>query len=103
MNKFPSEKELEKIRKEMEKAPASQALPKGSSASDRIKYSLCEKFNIFQQKSGLSGRALAEKLEISETVMSRILHYHIEDFTADRLINYLAILYPNVDVKLEVA
>ena len=105
MTKFPSKKELDRIRKLMEKAPASQGLPKDASPVDRAKYNLCEKFVTYRKEVGLSQRELAKKLGTDETVLSRLLHYHIEDFTTDRLIKFLSKLYPDIelDVKIRVA
>jgi predicted XRE-type DNA-binding protein len=101
MTKFPSKKTLAKIRKEFNSAPASQALPKNASCAEKFKYELCEHFVIFKNKSELTQRELAKKLKISETTLSRILHYHIEDFTIDRLINLLEILYPSMHPVLQ--
>lgn len=84
-------------------APASQALPKNASAVQRMKYDLCQKFVIYLEESGLSQRELAQKLKVSETIVSRLLHYHIEDFTIDRLINYTEILFLNAKFRLDIA
>ncbi len=84
-------------------APASQALPKDASAVQRMKYDLCQKFVIYLEESGISQRELAQKLKVSETIVSRLLHYHIEDFTIDRLINYTEILFLNAKFRLDIA
>jgi len=101
MTKFPSKKTLVKIRKEFNTAPATQTLPKNATAAEKFKYELCEHFVIFKKVSKMSQREMAKTLKISETVMSRVLHYHIEDFTIDRLINLLGVLYPSMHPVLQ--
>lgn len=103
--KFPSHAELKEVRAKLEKSPATKLLPKNATAVDRAKFSICEKFVIYKNERKLTQRALAEKIGIDEALMSKILHYNIEDFTTDRLLKFLSVLYPNVelDVKLNVA
>ena len=103
MTKFPSEKELKEAREALEKAPASKLLPKNASPVDRMKYSICEKFVKYKNEHNLTQRALAEKLGIDEALISKIIHYSFDEFTIDRLIKYLAVLYPKLKVQLLVA
>lgn len=102
MANFPSEKELERIWKKLDKGPASRPLPKDASAVDRAKFRLCEKFVIYKNVHNITQRALAEKIGIDEALMSKVLHYHFDEFTTDRLINYLSKIYPDIDVKIDV-
>lgn len=46
---------------------------------------------------------MAEVLDIDEAIMSKILHYHIGDFTIDRLVKYLMLLHPAAGIKIEIA
>lgn len=32
--------------------------------------------------------------------MSKIVHYHFDDFTIDRLVKYLSILFPKADLAI---
>ena len=96
---FPRQEELELVRQRLKKMPASQGLPSNASAADRIKYQLCERFVLYRNESGIGQVEIAKKLKISESVVSRILHYHIEDFTIDRLVNYLAKLGWNLVLR----
>lgn len=103
MTKFPNDKELKEAREALEKGPASKLLPKNASPVEKMKYKLCEEFVKYKNQHGLTQRALAEKLEIDEALVSKIIHYSVDEFTADRLVKYLAILYPKLEVKLLVA
>ena len=103
MTKFPNEKELKEAREALEKGPASKLLSKKASPVDRMKYSICEEFVKYKNQRSLTQRALAEKLGIDEALVSKIIHYSVDEFTTDRLVKYLAILYPKLEVKLLVA
>ena len=100
MTKFPSEKELNEARKALAKAPGARMLPRNASPVERLKFSLCEKFVIYLLDHKLSQRELAEKLGIDESLVSKIIHYNFDDFTIDRLVKYLSILYPRADLKI---
>lgn len=103
MTKFPNDKELKKAREALEKGPAAKLLPKNASPVDKMKYSLCEEFVKYKNQNNLTQRALAEKLGIDEALVSKIIHYSFEEFTTDRLVKYLAVLYPKLEIKLLVA
>ena len=103
MTKFPSKKQLDEARKMLDKGPASRPLPKDASPVDKMKYKICEKFVIYKNTKKITQKALAEKLNIDEALMSKILHYNFEEFTLDRLIKFLNVLYPNVEIDLKVA
>lgn len=100
VTKFPSEKELKAVRKRLNFGPASELLRPNATPVEKTKYRLCEKFVIYKRENNLTQKELAEILEIDEALMSKILHYHIREFTTDRLLNYLARLFPQVEVKV---
>lgn len=103
MTKWPSKKQLDTVRKKLESGPASRPLPKDASPVDKVKYHICEQFVIFKNNTKISQKALAKKVGTDEAIISKILHYNIEDFTIDRLVKFLAALYPGAEVKIEVA
>ncbi len=98
--KFPSAAELEEARNFLNKTEASRPLAKEAGPVERVKYALCEKFVIYLNQYKLTQRALAQQLSLDEGVMSKILHYNIEDFTVDRLIRYLIVLYPDTQIDI---
>ena len=101
--KFPSKKELDAIRKKLDQGEASEVLPKTASVVDTTKYEICRKFVIYKREQGVSQRKLAKLIDVHEAVMSKILHYHIKDFTTERLLRYLAKIYPDAKLKVKVA
>ena len=100
MAKFPSEKELKAVRAALEKGPASRMLPTDASPVERLKFSLCEKFVSYLLDHKLTQRERAEKVGIDESLMSKIVHYNFDDFTIDRLVKYLSILFPKADLEI---
>jgi predicted XRE-type DNA-binding protein len=103
MTKFPSQKQLKEMRKKLEKGPAARPLPKAATSVDKVKYKICEQFVIYKNSQKMTQKALAEKLDLDEALMSKILHYNFDEFTVDRLLKFLNVLYPNVEIELRVA
>lgn len=97
---WPSEKEWERVEKELEKAAPSRGLPAHASPVDRIKYDLCSHFVRYCLDKDLSQRELAKVLGVSESRVSEIVHYHHERFTIDKLIELLAIIRPRLKVSV---
>lgn len=101
--RFPSEKELNEIRELLSKGPASKVLSKNASPIEKTKYLICQKIVEYKNTHKLSQRELAEKLKENESIISKVVHYHIEEFTVDRLLKFLHALYPRVEIDLKVA
>ncbi len=101
--KFPSDAELNEMREKLSKGPASKPLPKDATPADKMKYQICKEFVVYKNAHKITQKALAEKIGTDEALMSKILHYNIEEFTIDRLVKFLSALYPGAKVKIEVA
>ncbi|MCB0367724.1 MAG: XRE family transcriptional regulator [Bdellovibrionaceae bacterium] len=101
--RFPSDTELKEMREKLSKGPASKPLPKDATPVDKIKFQICKEFVIYKNAHTITQKALAEKIGTDEALISKILHYQIEEFTIDRLIKFLSTLYPDAKVKIEVA
>lgn len=95
---WPPEDELAKIREELssDHIMGSSILSPDAPPSEKFKYKLCEMILIYRRKSGLKQKELAKALGIDEARMSEVLHYKIDQFTSDRLQEYVQILYPHV-------
>src|ERR1700757_3707753 len=102
MTKFPSEKELREVREALSKGPAARMLRPNASSVERLKFSLCEQFVSYLLDHKLTQRELAEKIGIDESLMSKIVHYNFDDFTIDRLVKYLSILFPKADLEISI-
>ena len=102
---FPSRKRLDEVTKKLSdpKILGSSLLSEDATQIDRAKFKACEAIIKFRQKNNLKQKELALRLEIDESRMSEILHYKIDNFTLDRLVNYAQILYPNLKIDLTAA
>ena len=101
--KFPSHSEFEEVREQLSQGPVSKPLPKNATQVDKIKYQICKEFVIYKNASKITQKALAEKIGTDEAIMSKILHYNIDEFTIDRLIKLLTALRPDAKIKLDLA
>lgn len=66
-------------------------------------HALCEEFVKYLNAGSMKQKELAEKLGIAESLISKIIHYHYDEFTVDRLMRYLSVIYPDFDFRLLVA
>jgi len=92
MNKtrWPKRKDLDEVLKEQsDRKSWSRGPGFDKTPTDRIKRSVCAEFIIYLRENHLNQRELAQKLEISEALVSKILRYQFKEFTIDRLIRYL--------------
>lgn len=97
---YPSDKEIAEVLRELDKKPATKLLPPDASLSDRIKFDLCKNFLIYKRENKLSQKEMCELLGIDKSKMSKICHYHIEDFSIERLVNLLGKLYKKVSIRI---
>ena len=91
MTKWPKRKAIEKVLKSLDEDSDLyvRAASAESSQSDRIKRDICAELIIYKREHELNQRELAQKIEISEALVSKILRYRFDEFTIDRLIRYL--------------
>lgn len=97
---FPSEKELKKVRKELANIEGSRHVGDEGAPIERLKFSICQKFVVYHLKTGISQKELSILLGIDEALVSKLLRNRIESFTLDRLLRFLAIIYPNYKIEL---
>ena len=79
--KFPSKKQIERALEVLEKAPDSRLLPPNASKNEVLKYEICRRFVIYVREHKLKQKDLAEELEIDSSLVSKILHYNIDEFS----------------------
>jgi len=101
--KFPSDAELNEIRQLLAKGPATRVLPKTASPLEKMKYLICQKIVAYKNDRKITQRQLAKKLGENESLVSKMVHYNIEEFTVDRLMKFLHVLYARVEIELSVA
>lgn len=99
MKKFPSSKEIEEINKKLEKVEGTKALPKNATPLERFRFELQQKFVFYKIKHKCSQKTMADKLEIDEAKISKILNHRLDEFSTDRLIT----LYQKIDPNLKIA
>lgn len=94
MTKWPKRVDIEKVLKKLDENPDlySHIIPPDAPVADKIKRDICAQFVIYKREHHLNQREFAQKLEISEALISKILRYQFSEFTLDRLIRYLEIL-----------
>ncbi|OFZ63222.1 MAG: hypothetical protein A2328_05510, partial [Bdellovibrionales bacterium RIFOXYB2_FULL_36_6] len=83
---FLNKKELDQMRKKLEKAEPVRLLTKDASNVDKLKFSLCKEIIIYLKIHKITQVELANILEIDPARLSEIVKYKIDLFTVDRLL-----------------
>jgi len=97
---YPSNEKIVEMLKRLEKADGTLVIDReNASASDLLKYDLCQQFIKYLMKKKISQMALAEELGIDRAIVNKIILRKIEYFSADRLIDLLSKIKP-VTIKL---
>ena len=90
MIKWPKKEDIEKVMNALEDEKSwSHGPGLAKTPVDRIKYDMCAQFIIYKREHQLNQRELAQRLEIGEALVSKMLRYQFEEFTIDRFIRYL--------------
>ena len=97
---WPSETEWKIIEKKLGKQLPTKMLPPDASPVVITKYEICEQFIIYRREANITQRELAKRLNVTENRVSEILHYHIETFTIDRLVELLSRIRPHLKLKV---
>ncbi len=97
---YPSEKEILKVRKKLEKVEPTRVLPKNASQADQLKFELCRIFVRYLLEHEITQKELAEQIEVEPARLNEIVKYRIDLFTVDRLLAYIERLEPNIKVTV---
>jgi predicted XRE-type DNA-binding protein len=100
MKKSPTPQQLKDMDKFAKAELYSSVLPPGAPLADKFKHDLCEQIVRYKQKKGLKQKDLGDLLGVHEARISEIVHYKIDKFTADKLMQFLEILNPRAHVKV---
>ena len=100
--RYPDEKDLEDMVKKLssDEVIGSTILPKDAPEVDKIKYKLCAKILEYKMTKNLTQKELAKKLGLDEPETSRVLHYKIERYSIERLLEYAKALYPKLTIEV---
>jgi predicted XRE-type DNA-binding protein len=99
---WPSEEVLSEAEKHMNRGLASKLLSEEASPVERIKHELCVYFIRYCRDEKITQRELAKRLDVTESRVSEILHYHHEQYSIDRLLELLYRVSHKVTVKVTV-
>lgn len=97
---FPSEKELRRVRRKLEKSEPSLGLPDDATELEVLKYELCQKFVAHIVLNKMTQLELAQQLDIDPPRMNDIVKYRIKHFTLDRLYELTKRLDPNLKISI---
>jgi len=97
---FPQERDLERVRKKLEKAQGTLMLPENPSPLEQFRWDLCQKLIKFKRKNDLTLEEMGKMLGVDKGKVSKILRHRIDEFSTDRLVGYLQTLCPETKLKV---
>lgn len=97
---WPTEDKWKEIEKNLTKSLASKMLPQNAGPVETAKHEICSHFVLYFQAAKITQKDMAKQLNVTESRISEILHYHHERFTIDKLLELLARIKPDVRVKV---
>jgi predicted XRE-type DNA-binding protein len=98
---WPTESEWKNIEKKLAKGLATKTLPENAGAVEKTKYELCKYFILYRRDQQITQREMAERIGVTESRVSEILHYHIDRFTIDKLLSLLSKIKPGIKMRVE--
>lgn len=76
-------------------------VPRVVTSGDILKYELCSEIIRFKKKYELTQNALAEKIGIHKSEISKIFSYQLEEFSSDRLLSIIeSLIKAGADIRL---
>jgi predicted XRE-type DNA-binding protein len=100
MRKTPTQQQLKDMDKLAKGKLYSSVLSPQASLADHLKHDLCQQIILYKHKKGLKQKDLGKLLGVHEARVSEIVHYKIDKFTADKLMEFLETLNPRAHVKV---
>lgn len=97
---WPSETEWKEIEKKLGKGLASKMLPEDAGPVETTKHEICSQFVRYFNGAKITQKEMAKLLDVTESRVSEILHYHHGRFTIDKLLELLTRIKPNVKLKV---
>lgn len=97
---FPNKKELERVRRKLEKVEPTYALPENANQVQKLKYLLCREIVGYLLFKNFTQIELAERLNIDPARISEIVKYKIHLFTVDKLLSLVEKLNPSIKITV---
>lgn len=98
--RFPSEKELKKVRAKLKRSKGFLALSPQADQLAKIRFKICQELLKYAQRENLNTVQMAQFLGITKADMSRIFNHRIERFSTDKLVRLFSKIKPNFQLKV---
>jgi predicted XRE-type DNA-binding protein len=96
---WPTETEWKELDKKISSGLATQ-ISSNSDPISRTKTDLCSHFVRYFNSEKITQREMARRLEVPESRVSEILHYHHGRFTIDKLLGLLSRIKPSIRIRV---
>ena len=97
---FPNRKELNRAVNKLKDREGTLSLKEDPTPLDKLRWDICQEFVKYKMESKISQKEISEILGIDESKVSKILRHRIDEFSTDRLIKFLYVLDPSLELKV---
>lgn len=97
---FPNKKQLDSIRKKLEKSDGFLMLDPNADELAKFRFHICQGLLKYAQKKKFKDVEMAKFLKITKADMSRIFNHRIDKFSTDKLIQLYSKIKPNYKLKV---
>lgn len=75
-------------------------LAPNATALEKFRWDICQKFVVYKQNHELSLTKMATILGTDKAKVSKILRHRVDNFSTDRLLTLLQVLYPETKLRV---
>ena len=97
---FPSEKELKRVRKKLNRAQGFLMLSANADELAKFRFRICQEILKYSLQEKLNTVEMAKLIGIPKSDMSRIFNHRIDRFSTDKLVRLLAKIKPDFQLKV---
>ena len=97
---FPSEKELKRVRKKLNRAQGFLMLSANADELAKFRFRICQEILKYSLQEKLNTVEMAKLIGIPKSDMSRIFNHRIDRFSTDKLVRLLAKIKPDLQLKV---
>ena len=97
---FPSERELKKVRKKLDRAQGFLMLSSDADELAKFRFKICQELLKYSREEKLNPVQMAKFLGIPKSDMSRIFNHRIDRFSTDKLVRLFAKIKPDFQLKV---
>lgn len=97
---FPSRSELKRVLKKLKNVEGSYIPGPDATVLELFRFEICQRILKYKMARKITQKELAKIMGVDEAKISKILHYRVDEFSTDRLIELYTRIEPNLKLMI---